>query len=96
MNEFDSLFDNGFNTIGCCIRIGDIGYARAVTVSREQSLEGKRHGLRGSMVSSRAALVMEMRDLMFLDRPSDAGVARARVAKEKKAKRVILTGENML
>jgi len=48
------------------------------------------------MVSSRAVLVLEMRTLRSLDRPSDAGIARARVAKEKKAKRVILTGENIL
>lgn len=45
---------------------------------------------------SRALLVLEMRVLRSLDRFSDVGLARARVAKERKAKRVILTGENMV
>lgn len=70
-------------------------YAMAVSVSREQSLTGTWHERRGSMVPMRSVVVLEMRALGFLDRPSDAGIARARDAKERKAKRVILAGENM-
>ena len=47
------------------------------------------------MVPTRAVLALEMRALGSLDRPSDVGMARARDAKERKAKRVILAGENM-
>jgi len=47
------------------------------------------------MVPMRAVLVLEMRALGSLDRPSDVGIARARDAKERRAKRVILAGENM-
>ena len=47
------------------------------------------------MVPMRAVLALEMRSLGSLDRPSDVGMARVRDAKERKAKRVILAGENM-
>jgi hypothetical protein len=73
-----------------------MGYAKTVRKRRAMCRRRKWHGLRGSKVCLRTTLLLAMRALGFWGCwPREVGVARARVAKESKAKRAILR-ENMV
>jgi hypothetical protein len=48
------------------------------------------------MILSRSIQALEMRALGSWGGPSAVGIARARTAKERKVKKAILTGENMI
>ncbi len=94
-DDLNNLADDRGDIFRRCIGQVKMGYAKTMSIQQCEGDERQADVLMGSRAFLRRTLVPMMRAFASAWQGSGVGMVTARVAKEMRAKRVILMGENM-
>jgi len=94
-DDLNNLANDRGDIFRCCIGQVKMGYAKTMSIQQHEGDERQADISMGSRAFLRRTLVPMIRAFASAWQGSGAGMATARVAKEMRAKRAILMGENM-